>query len=427
MGFSVFKGRKNIFLGLDIGTESVKAMVFTKEKGRVRILGFSLKYFDRFGVFDSRDFERDVYKKAISKIIDEAVSEDFKKRKSKFSSVFLLLPPNILKGRIVSQKIIRDKYKEVISRSEEGSIYQSVFQKVKQKSSHSFKEEAGILPEELEFIDRDFLEIKIDGYPVPNLSGLNGRFLDFKILVTFLPKRYFQNVQGLMCSLGLKRFKLVHESELLRLFLDSENKPELSNSILLDIGGRATQVFLVNNKRIDFVGEFDIGGESFTQSLIERFGLMFNRARFLKHRYSKGVLSEAVGKEIKKDFLTISDDWFLSLKSRLLGLGKEILFPPNIFIFGGASLLADIRKVLERRYLSDLRFAGVVHLGFLYPKTLGLISKDHTRLLNKSQAFSKEGFSTLKLQNSQSHIYDRLKLFLESPQYTPISLICYGQ
>jgi len=70
--FGTKRKKEKLFLVLDVGTEAVKGLICKKENSKVIVLGASTQYFERYRVFDGRDFEMDVIKRAVSKTIKEA-------------------------------------------------------------------------------------------------------------------------------------------------------------------------------------------------------------------------------------------------------------------------------------------------------------------------------------------------------------------
>lgn len=349
--------KRSHFLAIDIGTETIKALIFQKT-GVKRSGGYSWRYFDRFGVFDSRDFEKDILKKAILKTIDEACGQVQNKENL---PVILGLPANILKSRVVFQSFKRSNPKKILAKQELKEIYQTVFEKTKQKAFQDSYCQSGILFEEMEFLHQDILEIKIDGYEVPDFLGYNGENLDFSILTTFLPRYHFQNFTKIFKDLDLKISRINHLSQnLIKAFK--------RDGIYLDVGGEITQIFLIKNGKLKMVDEFEIGGMNFSQTLWQTLGLTEERARILKERYSKKLLSEDVRKRMQEILIKIAEEWFRNLKSKLI-ISKSLL-PSAIYIFGGASLLPEIEETLNQGDWGDLLFAGGLKTQFIYPKQL---------------------------------------------------------
>lgn len=378
--------KDNFFLTLDIGTETVKVLIFSppiRNDEKILILGTGLQYFERYDVFNGKDFETGVIKRAISKAVEKAhqnlsfslIKKELKERaqKQKRWQVLLGLPPNILKGRIVSQSFFREKPREKISLAEAEIIRHHVFEVAKKEISQRFAKEFGILPEDIHWISLKILEIKIDGYLVQLLRGYQGKNLEFKILVTFLPKYYWENIKKIVGSFQLEILRIVHLAE----SLPTLSKDKKKNGIFFDIGGEVSQFFLIKDSSLQQINEFKNGGKAFSQRLADTLGIDEESARILKERYSDKLLSAGAAKRIKEIFLREKEIWYESLNLKI----KKIKFIDSaIFLFGGGSSLPEIQEVLKEKLLS-----GPLKVGLIYPKDLENI-EDTTKSLNNPQS-----------------------------------------
>lgn len=377
ISFPSFKEKVEYFLTLDIGTEAIKALVFKQAPRKITILGASLRYFDKFGVFDSKDFEIDVLKKTISKAIEEVREQS----QVKTNFTLLGLPPNILRGKIIFQSFERNQPKEIINEKEEEEIYQTILKESQKKFSQIFASETGILPGEIQFIETKILETKIDGYEVSAIKGFDGRKLDFKILAIFLPRYYFENFEKIIKDFNFKISKIIHPAQNLT------NIFEKSNAIFLDIGGEVSQVFLVNNGKLEMVETFNFGGRIFSQILSQSFGLSEQRARALKERlrpthHPNNKISEEVRKKIKEIFNESLQAWFKELKFKLKE--AKTLLPSTIFLFGGGSQLPEIQEILNEGHWENLAFVTPPQAKLVLPKDFKNI-KNETKKLNNPQ------------------------------------------
>ncbi len=337
--FGTKKKKDKFFLSLDIGTEAVKVLFSRKgADGKITILGAATQYFERYGVFDGRDFETDVIKKSVSKAIEQAYQSfvlspkrkgaKIKKLNLKKLPVLVSLSSNILKGRIIWQFFKRGKTTRLkISKDEEKNIYQQCFKKSQKEISQQFNKEFGILPEDIKWVTLKVLEVKIDGYSVPKLQGYEGEDLRFKILVVFLPKYYFENIKRIFKNLQLNIFKIVHIAENLPIL--SEDKTR--NAIFLDVGGQITQIFLVKAGILQQINEFEIGGRIFSQKLSETLGLDEESARVLKEKYANKFLSPESEQRIKEIFSEEKRIWYDSLMSKIKKINPKKLFSSTIF------------------------------------------------------------------------------------------------
>ena len=330
--------QEKIFGVLDIGSESVKFLVARKENKRIAILGKALQGYKRFSVFDGREFELDVMKRAIEVATAKAQEE----ASVRIGSLIVGFPPHIFKARICHQGYERVHPKKLIEKEEKEKILKIISEKAKIKVAEDFAAQTGILPEELHFLSRRILQMKIDGYEVPEISGFSGKKLEFTVLTTFLPKYYEDRAKKLVEVAGpFKISKILHESEGLTYFLSKEQ-----NVLFLDIGADFTQIFEVKKGILETVSEFRLGGKNFSQAICQNLGILPIRAKALSERYQKALLGEKMRSRLKEMFLEEAQNWFLNLKERV----KERFFFEDIFCFGGGANFVEIREILEKNW-----------------------------------------------------------------------------
>ncbi len=410
--FRLKRKKAETTLLIDVGTETVKALLFEEKDQEIKILGSSLEYFDRYGIFDSRDFETDVLKKAISRAIQNlgkgeemnksvtravATGEDEplgssptralakggdegKLRRRQTSSIILGLPAHILKARVIRQSLKREEPKKIIGEEdksssspfagarvidgkEEKEIFQKVLEKAKRNICQIYSEQSGILPEDVQFINLKILEIKIDGYRVPAIQKYEGKTLDFIILATFLPNHYLKKIKNIVASLGLTIKAVIQNAQGLNFYIN-----ENTDKIFLDIGGTITQIFLVKGGVLEKIDEFPIGGQIFSKAISEKLGLREAEARILKERYSKRELSKESSDRIKEIIWFPSQVWFRNLKLKLKEMTAGHPLPLNIILFGGGSQLPDVQDVLKKGEWESVSSGGKFEVQIFCPK-----------------------------------------------------------
>ena len=385
--FRLKRKKAETTLLIDVGTETVKALFFKEQGQEIKILGSSLEYFDRYGIFDSRDFETDVLKKAISRAVQNLGGNDNK-------SIILGLPAHILKARVIHQSLKREEPKKimgdepkgsslsvararvtkehsffstprfarVIDEKEEKEIFQKVLEKAKRNICQIYSEQSGILPEDILFIDLKILEIKIDGYLVPAIQKYEGKTLDFIILATFLPNHYLKKIKNIIESLGLTIKAVIQNAQGLNFYID-----KTADKIFLDIGGTITQIFLVKGGVLEKIDEFPMGGQIFSKAISEKLGLREAEARILKERYSKRELSKESSDRIKEIISFPSQVWFRNLKLKLKEMTARRPLPLNIILFGGGSQLPDVQDILKNGEWESVPSGGKFEVQIFYP------------------------------------------------------------
>lgn len=355
-------------LALDIGTEAVKALAFEKKEGRVVLLGKSLQYLDPFGVWDhGGNFEFGT----LQKYVERAVKESQAMAGSEAKKMALSLPPHILRARIQKVSLERDQRHVHISGREEKELVRKVSEMGKELILQDIVKEHGLDPRDISFTGIKIVATSIDGYSVSSLHHFNGKKLEFICLAFFFiaaqsKKTGFSAIlSGLakQLRLPLRSLYAFHPAHYLNLFAQ-----HLQDGVYIDIGGKCTQVFLLQDHKLSYVSEFDMGAGSFADEIAGDMGLTRETARAFLEQYTAGKFSQEVEGRIKEKLAPIARDWFSGLKDNLRK-GTETL-PPTIFIFGGGSLMPEIREALNAGDWGDLIFAGLPQTSVLYPKDL---------------------------------------------------------
>jgi len=369
------KQKPEHFLAIDIGTETVKALVFKKENNKKIVLGQALEYFEEPTIFREFDSRNEILQKIISKVIAEVQSIT----KIKTQDLLLGLPANVLIGRIVEQSFNRENSKELISERDEFQIHQEIFKKVKFKLSNEFAQKTGLLSQDFHFLNLKILESKIDGYEVPSILKMAGANLEFKILATFLSKYQLEKIKEICQNLNLKILKIVHLADNFpHLFFQ-----EKLDAFFLDIGGQLTNVLILEKGKLAKIFEFEKAGIDFTRKISQVLGMSFSEARSLKHDFAQSVLSKGVRQKIEEIISPDIKDWFKNLKENLKE-SPEKLLPSNIFLFGGGGLLPQISEILEKGVWDNLTFVSKPKINFFYPKNLKNV-KSQEEILNNPQ------------------------------------------
>jgi len=442
--FGLKRKKAETILLIDVGTETVKALLFKEQGQEIKILGSSLEYFDRYGIFDtspgsastlsrtewvdSRDFETDVLKKTISRAI-----KNLGKGEEMNKSAILGLPAHILKARVIRQSLKREEPKKimgkedkssfspvakarVIDEKEEKEIFQKVLEKAKRNICQIYSEQSGILPEDIQFINLKILEMKIDGYLVPAIQKYEGKTLDFIILATFLPKHYLKKIKNIIESLGLTIKAVIQNAQGLNFYID-----KTADKIFLDIGGTITQIFLVKGGVLEKIDEFPIGGQIFSKAISEKLGLREAEARILKERYSKGELSKESSERIKEIIWFSSQVWFRNLKLKLKEMAARHPLPLNIILFGGGSQLPDVQDILKNGDWESVSSGGKFEVQIFCPeeKIPEGIKTLNTRALAKGED-ERSSSTTRALAKGEDE-----RSSLNSPQEISLLLMSY--
>ena len=333
MIFGVQYNKKECSLALDIGTEAVKAVVFEKTDHQYNILSSVLEYFDELRPFDND--------KVILKTKEEAIRLSGKSPKE----LLLSLPPSILKIRVGKINFSRKNFGKIIAKDEAKNITEAAFREIEKEMARLFVQDYGIMPQDIRFVDRKILEIKIDGYEVSGILGRSGRNLEFKVLASFLPRGYLKNFNKARIVSPVKNLGVLG----------------IADGIFIDIGGEVTQICLIRNNNIEMIDEIALGGKDFSRAISQTLGMHPAEARFFKERYSLGALADDARGRTKEILISPAREWISAIKSKLKTV--KGLIPSAFFIFGGGSQLPEIEELIaneekEVKFLSLSAFGG---------------------------------------------------------------------
>jgi Ethanolamine utilization protein EutJ (predicted chaperonin) len=149
-------------------------------------------------------------------------------------------------------------------------------------------------------------------------------------------------------DLGLNVVRTAHLAEMIPDCLPLSNE----DAILLDVGGRISQIFYVKRGKLDGYKTIKQGGADFSEYITENFGLDKTAARQLKEDYSDGNVTPEAEKKLKSLFEPGKSIW----KKNVMECKKIEFQNVSIYFFGGGSLLKEIRSVFNRRKIIRPKF-----------------------------------------------------------------------
>lgn len=352
--------KRKSYLVLDIGTETIKVLVLEKLGEKIILSAALSEYFDSYGLANGQNSEGEIAERIINSCL-QVVKKEIKKQPE---NVLFALPANLFRAKIIFQSFRRKSVKEPIGKKEADSIRKEILLASQKKISDLVAEGIGILAQDIHFVSVEIIEIKIDGYQVPNLQGYSGEDLVFRILITFLPKDNFKNIENLARTHRFKKITLLHAGQ----SLTKLHLPGIENSIFLDIGGEETQIFLMKDGKLEKADKFDVGAKEFSKSLSRSLGIRNIEGRELKERYSKKLLSIEVKNRIREIFAQPQREWYENLKSKIKEINPAGLLPSNLFLAGGGSLLPEIQEILEEGEWQGLHLMYRPKVKIVYPK-----------------------------------------------------------
>lgn len=347
---------------LDLGTEVIKAALFTVEEKlspsrellgkRAVIRGFS---------------EIPQMVTDIASVIEQA------KRAIKLASLeaqlgpqklILGVPGELVKGITSRLSYSREEPQSKINLAELNTILHKLEWRAFAEARKALSDEMGYPEIDIKLIHSSVVDIRIDGYRAINPLGFQGKEVEMSLFNAFAPLPHFSSLHSIAENLGLELLGIVPEA--FALSRSAESGEEGLSAFFIDIGGSCTDIALVSAGRLQGTKMFGIGGRTFSKRLALELNISFSEAEKLKKAYTADKL-EPKSKKIIAD--TLQNDIELWLEGIVLALSefKDIPELPNrILLSGGGAQLPEIKESLNnRKWFKKLPFSGKPYATFL--------------------------------------------------------------
>jgi len=365
---------------LDIGTEFAKALVFEIDRtghGTVRGVGRKrqgLAHMQSGTVAD------------IAAVVDNcsvALQEAEEMAGFRPTQVVIGIAGELVKGFTTSYDQERRKPDQPISEGELQRLIDAVQREALREAERAITWETGLPNVDVRLVHAAVTGASIDGYPVTNPVGFQGRHVRISIFNAFAPLVHLGALQSVASQLDLELLEIVAEPYAVARVLASDAVRQ-AGALFIDVGGGTTDVALVRSGGIEGTRMFALGGRAFTKSIADRLELPFPRAEALKIDYARGL--EVPDRETVR--LIIADDvavWAAGVELVLEELAGGELLPGRIYLCGGGSRLPEIRASLAAEpFWRRLPFARPPEVTIMSPDQVEAI-EDATQLLVDQQ------------------------------------------
>ncbi|MFZ5854462.1 MAG: cell division FtsA domain-containing protein [Chloroflexota bacterium] len=365
---------------LDIGTEFAKALVFEIDgtgHGTVRGVGRKrqgLAHMQSGTVAD------------IAAVVDNcsvALQEAEEMAGFRPTQVVIGIAGELVKGFTTTHEQERRKPDQAIDEGELRRLIDAVQHEALREAERAITWETGLPNVDVRLVHAAVTGASIDGYPVTNPVGFQGRHVRISIFNAFAPLVHLGALQSVASQLDLELLEIVAEPYAVARVLASDAVRQ-AGALFIDVGGGTTDVALVRSGGIEGTRMFALGGRAFTKSIADRLDLPFPRAETLKIDYARGL--EVPDRETVR--LIIADDvtvWAAGVELVLEELAGGELLPGRIYLCGGGSRLPEIRAALAAEpFWRRLPFARPPEVAIMSPAQVEAI-EDATHLLVDQQ------------------------------------------
>ncbi len=393
-------------LAIDIGTEYLKAVLFSNTEQQVTVENISRiqqqqKAMNK-GMIINLTTVMENCSLAIKELVDGLPESDIPK------DIVMGMAGEYIQGISITVNYDREKEgNEPITEKEQERIVTQIREQIIDTGKEDLAKRLGVDENDIEVLHVTITGVEVGGLQVDSLIGFTGHTVRLFFYASFAPKTFVDSLKSLCSSLKLNLKAIVAQPfAVAQSYAGAKNKN--FSGIFIDIGGGTTDIAIVINGNVIDTQMFAFGGRVWTKEIALAMNLDYRYAENRKIKYSDKLLDKSLAQQVKKITWGVSQLWMESLASAL-ELSDDIeLFPSQIYLCGGGALLPDIKNImLEYPWTKLLKFNSVPQINLFLPNRLeGIVDSTgeatnsfditpialakfyHDKLLNPSNYFS---------------------------------------
>ncbi len=403
----------NYVVGLDIGTEFVKALIAKVKDDTLEIVG----------VGKARQDISDMHSGAIADITgvvhncEEALSEAEDQAGLQAKRAVIGIAGELVKGVTNTIRYRRPQPDRPLDTAEMEFIIEKVQERAQVKAQRQIALETGNDEVEVKLVNSALVSIHIDGYKVSNPIGFQGRDIAVQIYTAFAPMVHIGALERVADELALELVAVAAEPFAVSRSVLGTDASSTFTAILADVGGGTTDIAVVNDGGVEGTKMFGIGGRSFTRTIASEMDLNYSDAEKLKVNIENEQIKPAVKKEAEKAINKTLEVWLAGVELALSEFDSVDHLPNRILLCGGgASLTKLVDALSEREWYKDLPFTKRPTVQLIKPSevvgihdTTGAAS-DHTFIT--AMGLLRVGYDTMVGSSDTDTIKDKLNRIL---------------
>ena len=352
----------NTILGLDIGTEFVKAILAKPtKKGNLEILGVGKAKQAEGGMISGAVADIP----AVVSACEEALVKVEEQAGERADTTVVGIAGELVKGNTTSVNYTRKNPNKPISEAEMNEIIKKVQEKAGEIARKTVALETGNDNIEVRLINSAIVSLNIDGYKIMNPVGFKGSEVSILIYTAFAPLIHVAAIEKVCAELNLDLLTVAVEPfAVCRACLGDELDSNFS-AVVMDIGGGTTDIAVVEDGGVEGTKMFGIGGRSFTHQIAESLGVDFETAESYKLDFDSGKLDDRIKAKVESAISRNISVWLTGVEVALEDFELSSSLPRNILLCGGGASLSTLQETLAvSDWYQSLPFSRrpVIHL-----------------------------------------------------------------
>jgi cell division protein FtsA len=388
-------------VGLDIGTEFVKALIAKIEGDSLEVIGVGRAHQDL----------SDMQAGAIADIAgvvancDKALSQAEQQAGVSARTAVIGIAGELVKGTTATVRVTRKQADKPLDLAEVERIIKLVQQRAEAKAKKQLAWELGGKEVEVRLVNSALVGIEIDGYKVTSPIGFQGKDVVVQLYTAFAPLVHIGALERTAQQLDLDLLAVAAEPFAVSRSVIGDDTSASMNAILMDVGGGTTDIAVITDGGVQGTKMFGIGGRAYTRAVERDLNVEFNTAEGLKVDLSTGKIPANKAALIEGALNKTLGVWMGGIELALAEFDKLDHLPHKLLLCGGGSsldLLMD--KLTESDWYTKLPFTRKPNVQHIHPEdVVGIVDKtgdvtDHTFIT--AMGLLRVGLDTLQFSDN---------------------------
>lgn len=405
-------------VALDIGTEYVKALIGS--------IGPDSNQIEIIGVGRERQRLSDMQAGAIADIpsvvenCDHALSKAEEQAGVSVRSAILGIAGELVKGTTTRIKVSRGQATKPLDTAEMEKIIRLVQERAGEKAKKQLAWELGGKEVEVRLVNSALVSIEIDGYPVTNPIGFQGKDIVVQMYTAYAPLIHIGALEKTAQELDLDLLAVAAEPFAVARSVIGNTSNSAFSAVLMDVGGGTTDIAVINDGGVQGTKMFGIGGRAYTRGIERDLGVEYDVAEKLKLGLSQGAVPAGQAAAVKQAVEKTLGVWTSGVELALGEFPQLDHLPHRILLCGGGSSLTPLMDTLQQsNWYSGLPFTRKPVVQHIKPSQVVGIS-DATGLVNDhtfitAMGLLRVGADTLHYAGTSSNsIKDKIDKILQT-------------
>ncbi|HVW23234.1 MAG TPA: cell division FtsA domain-containing protein [Candidatus Saccharimonadales bacterium] len=406
----------NYLVALDIGTEFVKALIgkVNPSDGSIEIIGVGRQH---QGLTDMQAGAiADIA--AVVDNCDKALNAAEAEANVSVRTAIIGIAGELVKGTTTTVRVARKQSQKPIDIAEMEKIINLVQDRAENRAKQQLAWELGGKEVEVRLVNSALVSIEIDGYPVTNPIGFQGKDVVVQLYTAFAPMIHIGALEKTAQELDLDLLAVAAEPFAVARAVIGNNPNQSLNAILMDVGGGTTDIAVVNDGGVQGTKMFGIGGRAYTRSVERDLNVDFDQAEELKVGLSTNKVPTQKRPAIEKALSKTADVWIGGIELALAEFTKLDHLPHRLFLCGGGSSLDLLMERLETEWYKQLPFTRKPSVHHIKPgQVAGIVDNtgdvtDHTFIT--AMGLLRVGTDTMQFSGGGNSIRDKLDKMLST-------------